>query len=78
MNKIRAMRRPPKPWREGFVDRSKTHIAIRYGGVLDEDPPRVDVAFVGPDVRGRLIVEFLPMPRLDPDVAEKHRQRAAG
>ena len=70
--------KPPMPWRESFVDRSETHIAIRYGGVLHDDPPRVDVALVGPDVRGGLIVEFLPMPGLDADAVEKHRRRAAG
>jgi hypothetical protein len=65
------------PWREGGVDRSETHIKIRYGGVLDEDPPGVDVAFVGPDVYGSLIVEFLPMSEVDSDTAQELRERAA-
>ena len=65
------------PWREGRVDRSERHIKIRYGGFLDEDPPGVDVAFLGPDIDGSLIVEFLPMSEVDSDTAQELKKRAA-
>ena len=52
------------------VSSTGRRLTSRFGmeAFLDDDPPRVDVALVGPDVRGGLIVEFLPMSGLDSDV----------
>jgi hypothetical protein len=66
----------PGLWREGFVDESKDHILVQYGGVLDDEPEAVEVALLGPDPDepdAGVILEFLPIPGVDEETAEGHR-----
>ncbi len=56
----------PSPWHEGSVDRSETHIKVRYGGILEDDPPGVDIALLGPGAGRGPDCRFLPTPGLAP------------
>ena len=69
---------PTPCWSEGTVDTSEIHIGVVYGGCLDEEPERVAVALVGPDRDDGVIVEFLPMPGVDPETAEGHKSHTLG
>jgi hypothetical protein len=70
--------RPKSSWREDFVDQSEFHILVRSGGtdLTENEPEGIDVALIGPDMWGGLIVEFLPMFGVDPDAARDAKNGA--